>query len=309
MSWVGDLNSKTRKKFDEWFEKVSSNLKRQDEAILSELPSDCRFLRYWAEKLRREEPEIFAKKEKAYMSLNSQVGQQLHGDYMNYLTRAERHRKGTKVRLNEILRYVYYYGNYAHECLIEGGAEEYVRNILKFFWDVYGTEIMKYGDRLEDFQISSVLRLARQSSNLGIEIQNQLISALEDMIRLPDPVLIARCKTQLKKAEKNLNEEETITALVLADQSLELLLRDLCTRFGCDENTSSRTGKPFMKWGFTEYVAFLAKIGEIDRFEKGNFFRFHEWRNATYHLGLEPSVRVVRMVIDEIAKFLDEHSY
>ena len=31
-------------------------------------------------------------------------------------------------------------------------------------------------------------------------------------------------------------------ALDLADQALELFLRDLCTRFGCDESTLNKKG-------------------------------------------------------------------
>lgn len=303
------MPSRTRKKYDEWIQKVRSHLNRKDKASLDELAIDCRYLRYWGQKLRKEEPESFAKIEKLHMRFNGQIGQTLHNDYSGFLKKAQKHGRGTKARLAEILRYVYYYGNYAHECFIEAGEEEEAAKILQSFWDLYGSEIMKYRDRLEDFQIDSVLRLAKHSVDIGIKIESQWISSLENLIRLPDPLLLAQCKSQLKKAEENLSQEETIIALVLADQSLELFLRGLCTRFGCDEDTLNKKGKPFRKWGFTDYVVFLSKIEEVDKYEKTGFFRFHEWRNSTYHLGLEPSVRLVRMVVDEIARFVDEHSY
>jgi len=150
LSWVAYLSSKTRKRFEELFEKVSSHLKNKDETSLNELPSDCRLLRYWTEKLRKEEPQTFLQIKKEYMLLNSQVGQKLHDDYLKYLARAKKHRKGTKVRLKEILRYVYYYGNYVHECLLEGGAGDSAKKILRNFWDVFGKELMKYRDILDD---------------------------------------------------------------------------------------------------------------------------------------------------------------
>lgn len=303
------MQSRAQRKFDEWFQKVRSTLEHRDDASLRELPVDCRFLRYWADKMKSEEPENFTRIEKTYMKLIGQVGLRLQNDYMNFLARAQKHGEGTNARLVEILRYVYYYGNYAHECFIEGGEEKHAREILQSFWDSYCHEIMKFRDRLEDFQIDSVLRLAKQSVDIGVKIDKQWISTLEDMIRLPDPLLLAQCKNQLKNAEENLNQEETIMALVLADQSLELFLRDLCTRFGCDEDSLSKKGEPFSKWGFTEYLTFLSKREEINRYEKGNFFRFHDWRNSAFHLGLEPSARLVRMVIDEITKFINEHSY
>jgi hypothetical protein len=304
-----DLLSKNRKKFDEWLQKVRSILKSADKSSLNELPTDFKFLRYWGEKLKIEDPKDFATTEKAYMSLACEVGDALNSDYLSFLKKAEKHAKGTKARLVEILRYVYYYSNYAHDCFIEGGQENQAKKILKPFWRAYGNEIIENKELLHDFQIDSVLRLVKQSRDVGIEIKNEWVSVLEDMIRLPDPLLLAQCKNQLKNAEENLAQEETIAAIVLADQALELLLRDLCTRFGCDNDTLNKKGEPFRKWGFADYIIFLSKKREINKYEKANFFRFHEWRNSAYHHGLEPSVRLVRNVIDEIARFIEEHSY
>jgi oligoendopeptidase F len=79
------LSSKTHKRFEEWFKKVNSKLEKNDRSSLNELPSDCKYLKYWAEKLRKEEPEIFSQKENAWMHLHSQVGQRLAEDFQKYL--------------------------------------------------------------------------------------------------------------------------------------------------------------------------------------------------------------------------------
>lgn len=224
-------------------------------------------LHYWASKLSQEEPSSLAKVEKEYINLNGEAAQKLHSDYLHFLANAQKHKKGTKIRLNEILRYTYYYSNYAHQCFIEGKKEKQAKEILKSFWKSHGEEILKHAER-EDYRINWVLRLAKQSQDVGVNLKNQWISRLEAMVKPPDPILRMQSKNKLKMAEQNLNQEETTTALILADQSLELLLKDLCIRFGCESSTFNDKGKPFGKWGVTEYLSFLDKAGAINDYEK-----------------------------------------
>jgi hypothetical protein len=117
------------------------------------------------------------------MVLQNQVGKRLTEDFQKYLSQAKTHRKGTKVRLDKILRFVYHYGNYAHECLIEGGAEVFAKHVLKSFWESFSYELKKYRDNLDDFQIHWLLKLGRESTDLGIEVDRELISSLEDIVR------------------------------------------------------------------------------------------------------------------------------
>lgn len=303
------LSSRNRAKFDQWLEKILTLLKSAGKTAIDELPSDFKYLKYWAEKLKIEKPSEFALVEKAYTRAASAVGNASYADNLSYLEKARSHGKGTKARITELLRFAYHYSNYTYDCFIEAGQERQARKVLKLFWKSNGKEIVDNVDMLDIFQVESVLRLARQSRNVGVQIPNEWILTLEDRIRPADPLILAQVKSQLENAEKNLAQEETIAALVLADQALELFLRDLCTRLGCDDNTHSNKGDPFDHWGFTQYITFLSANGEIDQHMRADFFRFHEWRNCAQHKGLEPSVRSVQMAIDEIRIFLEEHSY
>jgi hypothetical protein len=264
-------------------------------------------LKYWAEKLKSAEPTDFAFIEKDYMNSAGAVGNALYETNLEYLKKADKHAIGTKARIIDLLKFVYHYSNYTHDCFIEAGQEVQAKKNLKPFWASYGNEIIDHLDMLDDFQIYSVLRLLKQSQAIGLRIKEDWVSTLENMIRPPDPMLISKVKDQLKAAEENLAGEETIAALVLADQALELMLRDLCTRFGCDDNTLNKEEEPFRQWGFTDYITFLSSNKEINQYEKANFFSIHDWRNSAHHIGLEPSVRSVRTVIDEIERFLEEH--
>jgi hypothetical protein len=75
-------------------------------------------------------------------------------------------------------------------------------------------------------------------------------------------------------------------------------------RWGCFNEYKDERGKPFHRWGIPEYLNYLDDIGEIDENRKRNFYIFHDWRNFVQHKGLEPSVRIVRRVIDEITEFI-----
>ena len=243
------------------------------------------------------------------MNLLNKSAKALYKDYLNYLERAKKHRRGAKIRLTEISRFAYYYGNYVHSCFIAAGREDIAKKILESFWKTQLDELIEYVDKLDDDQVRWILRLAKQSRDVGIEIEQQLISKLEARIIQPsDPVLLEQCKAQLKTAEEGLIRKDTIAALILADQSLEIFLKDLCTRFGCREDFKSDRGKLFGKWSFTDYLHFLDEIGELSESNKRNFYDFHEWRNCAQHKGLEPSMRIVKKVIEEIKKFMNEHS-
>lgn len=300
---------KAQEKFKEWTQKVRASLKTKSQSALNRLPEECKWLRYWGKKLRDEEPTSYVEAERIEMDLLSEAADALHNSYLSYLKKAQRHKKGTKVRLTEILRYVYYYGNYVHSCFIEGGKEDKAKKILRSFWKIHAKEVVEYMKNLDDHQIMWLLRLAKQSRDVGAKIEDQWISALEAAIRRPpNPILLERCKNQLQEAEDNLNRNETTTALILADQSLELFLKDLCMRWGCESDVCTDSGKPFGMWGVTDYLRYLDEIGEIDENDKRNFYDFHEWRNCAQHKGLEPSARSVRRVIDEITEFMRKHS-
>ena len=109
-------------------------------------------MRYWGKKLEDEEPEIYAKLREVEMELLGKAAEALGNDYLRYLKRAEEHRKGTKVRLYEIMRYVYHYGNYVHPCLLASGNEQKARETLRSFWGNYEEEIGKCLDLIEDKQ-------------------------------------------------------------------------------------------------------------------------------------------------------------
>lgn len=291
--------------FKKWMQKIRLLLKTKDKSALNRLPEACRWLRYWGTKLREEEPSNYAKVERIEKDLLSKAGDALQSSYLSYLKKAQTHRKGTKVRLTEILRYVYHYGNYVHSCFIAGEKEDKARETLGSFWKDYLNEITDYVESLNDDQIRWLLRLIKQSREVGVKIQNQLVSKLEAITKQPsNRILLEQSENQLKEAEENLDKNETITALILADQSLELFLKDLCMRWGCERDTRRDSRKPFHKWGVIEYLRYLDEIGEIDEIEKNNLQNFHEWRNCAQHKGLEPSARSVRRVIDEITEFM-----
>jgi len=300
---------RARRKFDEWAKRVRASLRNKSKTALNRLPEECRWLRYWGAKLRDEEPSSYREIEKIEMDLLNKSAKALYKDYLGYLEKAKKHGRGTKIRLTEISRFAYYYGNYVHSCFIAAGRKDTARKVLESFWKTQINEIIEYADGLEENQVQWILRIAKQSRDVGLKIDQQWISKLEALIVQPsDPLLLEQCKAQLGKAGESLTQENTIAALILADQSLEIFLKGLCIRFGCREDSRSDRGKSFGKWGLMDYLHFLDEIGELAEIDKRNFYDFHEWRNCAQHKGLEPSVRIVKKVIEEIKKFVEEHS-
>ena len=297
---------KPEKKFKEWADKIQDILATKSESKLDSLPEKCRWLRYWGNKLREDNSCNYKEFERIETKLLGKVAYILNNHYSTYLKKAENHRKGTKVRLNEILRYVYRYGYYVHSCFITAGKKSKTKKILQSFWNIYEKELSSYLNKLDDSQIEWLSRLIKQSQSMGIEIGDEITSNLMEL-KPPDAFLVEKCKNQLKEAEKNLVKHETITALILADQTLELFLKDFCIRWECDYYVTNVRGKSFIKWGIPDYVRYLWDIGEIEEKYKVDFYLFHEWRNCAQHKGLEPSERIVRHVIDKIAYFINEN--
>jgi hypothetical protein len=300
------LDSQNLKKYKQWLEKTKTTLNDSTKESLG-LPDIFKWLRYWANKLKVDEPDDFKLIEKEYKKVAFEVAKRLYSENKNYLIEAQKHGKMTNARLVKILRFVYHYGRYTHDCFIEGEQQGEAKMTLQNFWAIYGEEIIENKQTLSNFEIESILRLLRQSKKIGVTINSEWEEEFEDMVRSIDPFLIDQAKNQLEVAEANLKREETLAGLIIADQALELLLSELCTRYGCEDETKNKKGNPFQQWGFSDYVNYLSQHKEIDSIEKGTLFRFHQWRNSAHHSGLEPSARLVHNVIEEIRRFIEEH--
>lgn len=303
------MSSKNQKRFNELFQKVNKSLSSNRKSSKGKLPEDFKYLRYWAEKLKFCEPKDFAVIEKEYMNVAGKVGDEFYANNYGYLKKADKHAVGTKARLVALMQFVYHYSRYNHICFIEAGQEEKAKEKLKLFWDAYGNEIIDNIQNLDEFQVDSVLKLMMQSKAIGVSIKNEWVLKAEKQLKPPDRLILAQVKSQIKAAEENLDREQTIEALVNAVGALELMLRDLYVRLGPSENNPDEKEDFARKSRFKEYVAFLFENGYIHDIEKGNLLRFNDWRNCVSRFGLEPSVRIVRLMIDEIKIFIDEHSY
>lgn len=114
-------------------------------------------------------------------------------------------------------------------------------------------------------------------------------------------------KLLIKNAREALEREENIVAMILADQALEGLLRDLCIKHGCDDQSylkgKNGSKKPFLQWNFTDYMKYLIDKDLLTHQEKINFYKFHKWRNLAQHHDLEPSTKTVDTVINTIEDF------
>lgn len=297
---------KPDKKFTEWADKIKEILETENNSKIDSLPEKCRWLKYWSEKLEKENDCRYKEFETTKKTLLGNVADVLNTHYSSYLKKAETHKKGTKVRLREILRYVYSYSNYVHGCYLIAQKKSTTEKILKKFWEKYQTELISYFDKIEDYQIGWLARLVKQSENIGLVISDDLTSNIVE--RKPiDAILVEKCKNRLEEAIKNLKNHETITALVIADQTLELFLKDLCIRWECDYSVTNDRGKKFNKWGLPDYVGYLSEIGQIEEKYKVDFYHFHDWRNCAQHHGLEPSKRCVKTVISKISDFINEN--
>lgn len=175
---VNELSSKTQEKFKKWAEKVRLTLSADDESALDALPTEIQWLQYWTEKLRHEEPRVYAKIEKTEIKLKSESARRLNSNYLGFLKKAQKHKKGTKVRINDVLRYAYHYSNYVHPSFIAGRREDQAKKTLESFWESYLKEIVRYRNLLEDYQIEWILRLVGQSRDVGLKIDDRQISKL-----------------------------------------------------------------------------------------------------------------------------------
>lgn len=206
---VNTLLSSKLKKFNEWAEKVDSLLERNDESALNYLPIACKWLRYWAEKLENEEPKNYAKIKEILPELLSKSASRLHLNYLSYLEKVKKHRRGTKVRLDEILRYAYYYKTYVHSNFIKSKKKEEARKILESFWDLHFNEIVEYRKLLDDQQILWMMQLAEQSEEVGIELDSQRFSKIEAEIGVRQEsnlILLEQLEKDLETWENQLVE-------------------------------------------------------------------------------------------------------
>lgn len=176
---MNKLNSHAKKKFDEWVSKIRSTLQSDNKSDLNSLPDQIRWLQHWTKKIQKREPKTYSRIVKIETELKGKAGSELSEYYSEiHLKESQRHKKGTKIRLNEILRYVYHYGSYAHHYLISGRKKEKAKTVLRLFWRIYTGEIVKNRRLLEDHQIEWLLELAKLSRTIGLKLDEDQISKL-----------------------------------------------------------------------------------------------------------------------------------
>lgn len=206
---VKELSSRAQRKFNEWAEKVRVTLQSDDETALNSLPTKVRWLHYWGQKLRKKEPRIYVQVEKTEVDLVGKSGIKLNDSYLSYLKKAQRHKKGTKVRLVEIQRYAYHYSNYAHTFLIAGRKENEAKEILKSYWGSYLNEIVRHRKLLEDYQIEWILQLVKHSEDIGVKLDERKISKLRARLSKLEFLFTFFNVKELVQMAKELSHQET----------------------------------------------------------------------------------------------------
>jgi len=199
------LPSDRLKKYREWAEKVRSLLEKNDEPSLNYLPAAGRWLTYHAEKLEEKEPRNYAKIQEEFFGLLNESANRLHLSYLIYLKKADTHKIGTKVRLDEILRYVHYYMTYVHPKFLKSKKHKEARKILESFWNQYFNELVEHRKRLEYYQIQWIVELAEQSEMLGKELPKKQFSKIEAEIAVRQESNLVL----LEQLEKDLETWET----------------------------------------------------------------------------------------------------
>jgi hypothetical protein len=122
---------------------------------------------------------------------------------------------------------------------------------------------------------------------------------------MPVSLLLSEALQTLSKAEAALATDDTNAGVQFADQSLELALKDACIVAGCSES-STREGKSFQKWNFTDYMQFLTESNLLSRERKASFFQIHNWRNPSHHDGMSIHPKQAKQVVDSVRQYLNE---
>lgn len=188
------MSSREEEKFNEWVEKIRSTLATlPNEDGYGRLPDECRLLKDWGDKLRKSDLSGYLRVRETERDILSRSAHELNRYYMEYLSKAEKHKHGTKARIDEILRYVYYYSRDVHANLIRAERKQQASEYLQSFWKSYLNEVHEFveHDSLSIFQIECVLDLAEQSRHIGVglEFADELTSKLESKIKKPQILL------------------------------------------------------------------------------------------------------------------------
>jgi hypothetical protein len=110
---------------------------------------------------------------------------------------------------------------------------------------------------------------------------------------------------KLETALVKLRRGDSSNSLILADQSLELLLPSAC--LSCGENPHqmlNSRGDKFERWHFTDYLQYLKGKGVVPKEFVPDVFTIHNWRNSAQHSGIKPEREQVRQVFERIRSFV-----
>ncbi len=304
------MNSNLQK-FESWVSKANSTIsecaeKGSSSTRCAVLRDAAKYVKYWGMKIQTENSELFREKvSKSEKQALEQSADCIIKYYKECAGLAREKRKlGSKGRVDELFKLAYYAESSAIPFWVRSGNLEKVRAILHEIVSDVAPEIPVNSER---FRIRTIARLLDYATRVGESVPTSLKERFA--IGADDQSIVRQeCSNIIRRATDALATQDTISALILSDQALELFLRFLCRVSGCSDDTISKTGsrRQFPKWGFVEYMIFLEDKEIFTPEQKSDFLTYHDWRNKVQHLGIEPSARQTTKVISNIQDFMEQ---
>ena len=252
---------RSEEKFKEWVEKIERTL--NDEYAHS-LPENCKWLLYWHDKIRRQDINLFRKIDHITNDLLEQSALKMRSYNLAQLEQATNHREGTKVRFTKLMSCVYQYEHYIHPLLVETKNLQVARSTIQGFNEKHLNEIVCSSEYSESHHAIVMIRYLECAAEVNVEVEDSVIDLFTDLIRRDaEPARVSFYHSLLNCAERNLEEDRTMVATVLACEALRGFLHDLCLLYGAAEKKSYyHPSEPFESWEFPEWLGYLKSMGK-----------------------------------------------
>lgn len=295
-------------KLTKWITRVNTLLDRCEKRGLSATPcaslhQKAKWLVFWGNKAQKEDPEYYRHKLESAEKMALRRSGRLIADYYRRKAESARvhHKLGSRRRIEELFRFVYYSDMYVIPFLTRAGDASGIDQTLQYLITTVAPEVPRPSN---EFQLETIYRLLNRAKSLDQGVSSRLL----DKFAYPsvkDSVLSAEARRMLESAKRSAARNDARSAIVQIDQALETHLKVLCILRGCSDDTHfPDSTKPFSKWGFAEYLRFLGDNDALAKQQRLDFLQFHQWRNDVQHHGIEPSMRIVDGVIAKVEEFL-----
>jgi hypothetical protein len=310
------LTDRTTAKLAGWLAKadacLAQNAKSPSGSLeLSELGICGRWIMYWSDKLKEQDPALYETFKSRVAEAISKSAKQINEFYRKTTTDSmTRHKPGTKSYSEDLFSPIYYLHNHSMRFMTYAGDVVEERSVLGYF---VASVAPAFTGSMDDDKKQLVSDLLEEAKRIGIAVPDEvqekfaLPSETEMQAKYDCRALLDLAFISLERSRKDslpsVRSMSNLSALVLSSEALEIYLKFLYDQYSGKQGSTGERNLE-RRLSIPEYTAHLRQTEGFTSTQLSQFDQSYEMVTALLRSAEEPTPAKVSKFVNAVYFYL-----